>query len=91
MSYWDSAAQKVITIPTEPWGDDYPEWERVDCHCCAGLTWHTGYDCPYCAGGFYAHHKPSGTLAQWPGGPLLGRTSRKAAVSPRSLPKESER
>ncbi len=54
----------------------YPGWECIDCGCCAGLLWGGEYptECYDCRGaGFFYRHKKSGVLAQYPGGPFLGR------------------
>jgi len=74
MSYWDSTTQKTISFPTTPYGRR--GWYRVDCGCCGGLEWggEEPRECRNCNGsGEYAWHKKSGALAQYPGGPFLGR------------------
>lgn len=72
MSYWNSQAQTVTTFAPEPY-PDYAGWERVDCHCCGGLTWTFGGECRDCGGGgSLARHVATRTLALWPGGPLRG-------------------
>ncbi len=56
--------------------DVKPGWEYVNCGCCGGLQWGSDYprDCTECDGaGFYFRHIKSGVLAQYPGGPFLGR------------------
>lgn len=55
---------------------DSPEWIWRDCTCCAGIEWggESPRECGTCKGwGSYAIHAPSGAVAQWPGGPFLGR------------------
>lgn len=79
MAHWNSKEQRVVTFAPEPWGDDAPGWERIDCGCCAGLQWTTGYECKQCAGsGSVAHHVASGVLALYPGGPLRGHALKPA-------------
>ena len=73
MAYWDG--KQIICTPTTLY-EDYPGWECVDCGCCAGLEW--GGECPRechrCGGaGEYARHIKSGALAEYPGGPFIGR------------------
>lgn len=74
MSYYDSELNKVIHFPTKP---AYKEgWVEVDCGCSAGLQWGGDYprDCEHCKGqGYYYVHKASLVMAEYPGGPLLGR------------------
>lgn len=53
----------------------YPTWEDRDCGCCGGISWGGEYpaECSRCKGrGSIAVHLPSGTVAEYPGGPLLG-------------------
>lgn len=74
MAYYDYEANKIVHFPAKP---AYKEgWLEVDCGCCAGIEWGGEYprDCNRCAGGglYYVHIK-SGVMAQYPGGPLLGR------------------
>lgn len=54
-------------------------WKYVDCHCCNGIRWGGEYpvECSYCKGAaFYFKHIESGVLAEYPGGPFLGRESK---------------
>lgn len=54
----------------------YPGWEYINCGCCGGIQWggDTPRDCLVCDGAsFYYKHTKSGVLAQYPGGPFLGR------------------
>jgi hypothetical protein len=78
MSHWDSNESEIIHYPPEDL-QDYPGWEYLDCGCCAGIEW--GGDCPRecrtCGGaGYLFHHKKSGVLAEYPGGPFMGKSSR---------------
>lgn len=82
MSHWDSEAQVIVRWPTEEI-PGYPDWERRDCGCCAGVEWGGEYpqECDRCFGnGSICVHLPTGTLAVWPGGPLLGRLEREEAA-----------
>lgn len=74
MAHWDSTAGKIVHWETKP-VENHPDWEWIDCGCCAGLQWggELPRECPHCwATGVYARHKPTGTRALYPGGPLLG-------------------
>jgi hypothetical protein len=73
MAYW--TGEKIVCFETEPW-PHYPGWLMVDCGCCAGIQWGGEWpdECQDCGGtGRYAQHIGSGALAQWPGGPFVGR------------------
>lgn len=86
MSFWDSRTQQVITYPDHPW-PGYPGWIRRDCHCCAGIRWggESPVPCDSCHGlGSYAVHRPTGTIALYPGGPLLGAHEPPSAPTPTS-------
>ena len=53
-----------------------PGWVKRDCGCCNGISWGGSepVECSDCRGvGAIAVHLASGTLAEYPGGPLLGR------------------
>lgn len=63
---------------------DMRKWERVPCGCCNGCGMESDYglggdfygpkECGGCNGsGVYFRHRRTGTLAAWPGGPLMGR------------------
>lgn len=59
---------------------EYPDWEHVCCFCHAGTT-ADAYGMPkehdLCQGqGVFWRHKATGTLAMYPGGPLLGAHDR---------------
>lgn len=73
MSSWDGT-QILRWAPVRR--TDYPEWADTDCGCCNGIEWSTGYEareCRDCMGtGVRCVHLPSGTVALFPGGPLLG-------------------
>lgn len=74
MSYWDSENKTIVRIPTKDWPNN-SSWECVDCGCCGGIQWGGDYprECGTCKGsGFYARHKESRVIAQYPGGPFLG-------------------
>ena len=65
-----------MNIANQQLDDQVPGWEYVDCGCCGGLKWggETPRDCDECDGAsFYFRHIKSGVLAQYPGGPFLGR------------------
>ena len=73
MSHWDG--KRIVRWQTGP-VEGYPDWERIDCGCCAGLEWggEEPRECRRCHEfGWLCRHKPIGTLALWPGGPLAGR------------------
>lgn len=75
MAYWDSENQKIVRPPPEKI-NDYPGWIREDCGCCGGLEWGGEYprECRNCHGtGVVCRHIRSGVLAEYPGGPFLGR------------------
>jgi hypothetical protein len=75
MSYWDYHSGKIIRFkPRKVRG--HPNWEFIDCGCCAGIMWGGDYprECKYCGGsGWICRHKKSGVLAWYPGGPFCGR------------------
>ena len=77
MAHWDSEKGVIVKWPTEEAGPEYPDWEIVDCGCCAGIMWGGDYprECD-CNMGILYHHKPSGTYAIYPGGPFRGRDSK---------------
>ncbi len=59
--------------------ESYPGWLEIDCGCCGGIMWGGDYprECDQCNGGGYLFlHQKSGVLAQWPGGPFLGKMSK---------------
>jgi len=77
MAYWDG--KRIVYLPdvTSP---EYPHWIIRDCGCCGGRLW--GYDtpitCPRCRGsGDIWVHVPTGTIALYPGGPLVGKEPRR--------------
>ncbi len=75
MAHWDSTQNKIITVDPIP-DPDYSGWETVDCICCNGLEWGGEYprECKFCRGnGYYSRHIETGTLAEYPGGPFLGK------------------
>ena len=76
MAYWNSKESKIIHFNTTTC-KEYPSWEIMDCGCCMGLQWSSGYypiECDRCNGsGFIYRHIKSGVLSQYPGGPFLGR------------------
>lgn len=59
----------------------YPGWYRIKCYGCRGYgVVNAGYlevvpaECSECNGcGSLWKHKESGAIAQWPGGPFVGR------------------
>ena len=73
MSHWDAQQGKIIRWSTQVYGLN-PEWEEMDCGCCAGLEWGGEYpkECKRCNNGVIYHHKKSGVLALYPGGPFVG-------------------
>ena len=78
MSYWDDRAQTIVDFPDRPI-EGYPGWVTRDCGCCNGLEWsrETPEECLDCAGsGFFALHVETGTMAEYPGGRLLGRLAK---------------
>ena len=77
MSYWDATLRRIVSRPDAPY-PDYPGWVSVDCGCCNGLEWggEEPRECRACGGnGSYARHLATGTLALYPGGPLMGHES----------------
>ncbi len=75
MSYWDADNNKTVSFKPEE-VENYSGWLRIDCGCCAGISWggHTPQDCEECGGsGHIYKHKKSGALALWPGGPFCGQ------------------
>ena len=78
MSYWDSTTKTVIKFKTLPWGKKYPNWQMLDCGCCAGIQWggDEPRECKRCDGsGVLALHRHSRVLAHYPGGPFVGQES----------------
>lgn len=78
MAFWDSTQNRIIRIPPKP-AKAHPGWEERDCGCCDGLRWGGDIptECGDCAGnGIIFVHLKSGVIAQWPGGPFLGRETR---------------
>jgi hypothetical protein len=70
MSYWDSEQGKIIRWPTEKC-EEYPDWDIIDCGCCAGIKWggETPEECNRCKGsGIIYKHRKSGVIAEYPGG-----------------------
>jgi len=75
MSAWDSKNGVVVRWKPERI-EGYENWWTVDCGCCNGICWggEEPIECRFCMGrGTICVHRPSGTLAEWPGGPLLGK------------------
>ena len=73
MAYWDG--KKIVRFKPRL-NEYYPGWLEIDCGCCNGLCWGGEYpqECPDCNGeGRYFRHTKSGVLAEYPGGPFLGR------------------
>jgi hypothetical protein len=58
---------------------NYPGWEYLSCGCCGGIQWGGDYprECTCCGGsGMIAIHKPTGTIADYPGGPFRGKLAK---------------
>lgn len=73
MAHWDG--RQIVRLEPEI-VEGYPGWMRIDCGCCNGIQWGGEYpiECRTCGGsGVIFRHKKSGTLAQYPGGKMLGR------------------
>ena len=71
MAYWNG--KKIVYAEPQP-SEEYPNWEIIDCGCCAGIEWggESPRECRGCNGqGYYFRHIKSGVLAQYPGGPFL--------------------
>lgn len=55
---------------------EHPDWVGLDCGCCGGIEWSAvaePVECRDCnARGIRWVHVPTGTVAEWPGGYLLG-------------------
>lgn len=82
MSHYDAAQNAIVRWPPQR-DEQHPGWIREDCGCCGGLMWggEEPRECRDCGGaGVIWRHEQSGTLAAWPGGPLLGRVSLKSAA-----------
>ncbi len=70
---------------TQEWLTEYPGWNRITCGSCSGHGQVGDYgmfgtdfngpdECEACGGsGYIWEHLRSGSYAQWPGGPFLGR------------------
>ena len=74
MSGWDSANGVEVAWPPKR-VDGFPGWAAMDCGCCGGIQWggDEPRECSDCwAGGWLYVHLASGTVAHYPGGPLLG-------------------
>lgn len=81
MSGWVDG--KIVEYPDKAI-DEHPGWVWRDCGCCAGTQWggEEPRECDNCVGqGQYAVHLKSGTMAEYPGGPLLGRLPRSERAS----------
>lgn len=77
MARLDQDTGKIVTFAPER-DSHYPGWWRTDCGCCGGIQWggESPRDCWECKGaGVRWLHKATGTVAEYPGGPLLGRLS----------------
>lgn len=75
MAHWNPDTHQIVYFPPQE-DPEFPNWVREDCGCCAGIKWggEEPIECNNCAGsGYVWRHKQSGVLAQWPGGPFLGR------------------
>lgn len=73
---WDG--KKIVRFPPEE-SKVYPGWECIDCGCCGGTQWggESPIECYDCNGtGCFYRHKESGVLAEYPGGPFLGKESK---------------
>ena len=73
MAYWDG--KNIVYWDNKPY-PNHPNWEYIDCGCCAGIEWGGDYprECRTCGGsGMISLHKPSGRIADYPGGPFRGR------------------
>lgn len=76
MAHWDgnrlvSSWQPEFVYVNDP---DDPTWIVFDCGCCNGLKWSNGtepIECE-CGDGSLFVHIATGTVAAWPGGPLVG-------------------
>ena len=75
MAYYNSRTNERVSFPPQP-VEGYPDWEIIDCGCCAGVEWGGEYprECKRCGGeGYIFRHKKSIVLAEYPGGKFLGR------------------
>lgn len=70
MAYWDGS-QVIGFEPT--FSRTWMGWIEADHGCCNGIKWGGEYprECECAAGVMYVHIE-SGTIAQYPGGPLMG-------------------
>lgn len=82
MAHWNSKTGTVVRWPAVR-DDQYPGWLRIDCGCCNGYAW-GGTDpseCWDCSGsGWLSVHAETGTLALYPGGPLVGGRATEAQL-----------
>jgi hypothetical protein len=68
MAHWNGS--KIVYFKPFP-HEDYPDWDVIDCGCCAGIEWggEEPNECKRCSasGAIYKHRK-SGVTAEYPGG-----------------------
>ena len=77
MAWFNSKTGEIVRAPPRD-SREHPGWEVLDCGCCGGIQWggESPRKCEVCKGnGYYCHHKPSGALAAYPGGPFIGWTT----------------
>jgi len=75
MAFYDYRENKIIPYESQEC-PKYPDWIQIDCGCSGGLEWGTEEptECSRCNGsGMIWKHKKSGVLAQYPGGPFIGK------------------
>lgn len=75
MARWNSETGQIEYFEPRQCPDN-PGWLIIDCGCCNGIRWGgcSPIECNRCLGeGIYYKHIKSGVLAQYPGGPLMGR------------------
>ena len=73
MAHWNG---KKIIYHSPQKSSGYPSWLIIDCGCCHGIEWGGDYprECKRCRGTEWIwKHKKSGALAQYPGGPFIGK------------------
>ena len=71
-----------------------PNWIKVDCDCCGGIKWggEEPIECKQCRGnGYYCVHIKTGTMALYPGGPLLGKYNKSELIELQKISLEPEK
>lgn len=78
MAHWDYTKETIVHAPDTPY-PHFQGWLIRDCGCCDGLQWggEEPRECATCDGsGRICIHIKSGVIAEYPGGPMLGRLTK---------------